>query len=448
LSSLNPSDQENVRRTVRVYDSLARDYANKWFNDSVMEETIREFASTQGPSAHVLDAGCGPGRDVKFMTDLGLDVVGVDLSKGMVQEARERCPGSIFRWMDFRTLRFPRDTFTGIWCCASVHHLKEDQAVSALNEFSRVLQENGLLGVSVETGENETERYDGIGRFGRIYTMSAFRSLLVQAGFAVLVERASENRKTTVANSSPKQWMYFLARKAKDFLPTSIQYDCNCPLCPEHRFDYAAMAGLPGPGSIIVGDNSFYLAPDVSPMVDGHLLLVSCQHAVSFGGLGDPFDEPIKEYSHFLGRLFKEVYDAPPLFFEHGGGSSGEAGACISHAHWHCVPGLAEDIVSEIKARFGNGSPADLDTLRSLRSTGSNYLYLRFHSGDGLVFPIKIVPSQFFRQVLARITGEEKWRWRSAFATFGSVTLHQRICARLLPVADALLMEPESKRIK
>jgi len=446
--SRSKQGREYLTTTIQAYDQLAPEYANKWFDDPVMEATIRKFAKASGSGARVLDVGCGPGRDVKFMSELGMEAVGADLSEGMIEEARHRFPAGIFRWMDMRNLRFPPRAFSGVWSCASIHHLTKDQAAAALAEFSRVLVEDGLLAVSIEVGEHERERYDRIGRFERLYKAPEFRSLLVRTGFEIVDEQTSCNQKTTLEDSTPKQWLYFLARKTANFSINANPEDCACPLCPENRFDFAARAGLPGPGSIITGDDWFYLAPDIAPMMDGHLLLVSCEHIVSFGGLPPDFDDAIAKYTGFVSRLFESTYGAAPVFFEHGGGSNGDAGACIDHAHWHCVPGSADIITSMVEARFGKGNPADVDALRSLRSNNRNYLYVRYASGEGRAFPVEMVPSQFFRQVLAATTNEEAWRWRSTLTTAASVTRHRTIRERLIPAADALLMKPEGGSIE
>jgi len=72
-----------------------------------------------------------------------------------------------------------------------------------------------------------------------------------------------------------------------------------------------------------------------------------------------------------------------------------------------------------------------------------NYLYLRYASGEGRAFSVELVPSQFFRQVLATTANEEGWRWRSTLTTAASVTRHRAIRERLIHVADALLMKPQ-----
>jgi SAM-dependent methyltransferase len=62
------------------------------------EETQRECAQIAEllglePGARILDAGCGFGRTVGVLRDMGFDAVGVDISPAVIEEARRRNPG-------------------------------------------------------------------------------------------------------------------------------------------------------------------------------------------------------------------------------------------------------------------------------------------------------------------------------------------------------------------
>ena len=48
---------------------------------------IREYA---GPIASALDYGCGAGRSTRFLKHLGFNVVGVDVSGEMLEQARSK----------------------------------------------------------------------------------------------------------------------------------------------------------------------------------------------------------------------------------------------------------------------------------------------------------------------------------------------------------------------
>ncbi|HIP97012.1 MAG TPA: class I SAM-dependent methyltransferase, partial [Anaerolineae bacterium] len=78
---------EPVTTTAASYDAIAPEFAVRWF-DFRLHEQVARFAERLWPGAHVLDLGCGPGRDVAYLQELGFRAVGVDLSAGMLAEGR------------------------------------------------------------------------------------------------------------------------------------------------------------------------------------------------------------------------------------------------------------------------------------------------------------------------------------------------------------------------
>jgi len=74
------------------YDALAAEYArrlrdeldHKPFDRAMLEE----FAARVAPAGLICDLGCGPGHIARFLRDRGAQVFGIDLSEGMLAEAR------------------------------------------------------------------------------------------------------------------------------------------------------------------------------------------------------------------------------------------------------------------------------------------------------------------------------------------------------------------------
>src|SRR4051794_253905 len=110
--------------TIETYDRIAAEFARRHMTANVGEELNAFAAAIVGRAPpglfRILDAGCGPGRDSKWFHERGFQTVGVDLSTGMLAEARRRAPGVDFRQSDLRSLAFPDGYFDGIWCCASL----------------------------------------------------------------------------------------------------------------------------------------------------------------------------------------------------------------------------------------------------------------------------------------------------------------------------------------
>ncbi|MCP9972688.1 HIT family protein [Actinomadura madurae] len=114
----------------------------------------------------------------------------------------------------------------------------------------------------------------------------------------------------------------------------------ECVLCPPLRFRFNAMAGLPGEAGVIAADRDFLLIPDVAPLADGHVLLVTRDHHQCAGGFGPEMWGGALRWRDRVARLYREAYGSGELLlFEHGPATSQGGGACIDHAHWHLMPG-------------------------------------------------------------------------------------------------------------
>lgn len=166
------------------------------------------FLELAGTDASVLDAGCGAGRDMAWMEARGANVTGIDLSNGMLAEARRRVHGPLLQ-MDMCVLAFPGAHFGGVWCTASMLHLPKRGAPNALGEMWRVLIDGGILflGLQEGTGEGwESGPYDiSVERFFARYRAEEVEDMLQRAGF-ITKERGGNDAGT-------RRWLQFLATK-------------------------------------------------------------------------------------------------------------------------------------------------------------------------------------------------------------------------------------------
>jgi SAM-dependent methyltransferase len=98
----------------------------------------------------VLDAGCGSGALAAWLLDRGADVIGVDLSPAMIQEAGRRCQGrGRFFVADLaEPLPLEPGSIDGVTCSLALHYL-EDWSV-ALWSFAEVLRVGGWAVLSLD----------------------------------------------------------------------------------------------------------------------------------------------------------------------------------------------------------------------------------------------------------------------------------------------------------
>ena len=106
-------------------------------------ELLRKYKN----SGRVLDFGCGTGRSSRFIRKLGFDVVGVDISKDMVQKARKLDPSGDYRCIkngDFEEFEVGSfDIVLSIFTFDNIPGI--ENRLNLLNGLSDLLNEGGIL---------------------------------------------------------------------------------------------------------------------------------------------------------------------------------------------------------------------------------------------------------------------------------------------------------------
>jgi SAM-dependent methyltransferase len=141
--------------TIVAYDAIAAIYDQRQARlPDILGSWLERFAATVRPGGVVADLGCGPARHGQTLAGLGLQVIGVDLSAGMVTIARQRLPGRIAQG-DLRRLPIASAALDGVWSAAALLHVPRTDVPAVLAEYRRVLREGGTLGLVTAAGEQE-----------------------------------------------------------------------------------------------------------------------------------------------------------------------------------------------------------------------------------------------------------------------------------------------------
>jgi SAM-dependent methyltransferase len=172
-----------VNPTIETYDRIAAKFAERTWRIR-LERALESFARYLIPSAHVLDLGCGPGRDIELLRQRGARVIGADLSLGMLREAHTRVGGALVCG-DMCALPCASTSFDGVWLCAALLHLPRPDAPRALAEARRILRATRPLYVGVQQGVGE--RWDTAhgARLFTYYQPEEIGALVRAAGFVV-----------------------------------------------------------------------------------------------------------------------------------------------------------------------------------------------------------------------------------------------------------------------
>ncbi|MGY5880550.1 MAG: class I SAM-dependent methyltransferase [Candidatus Thorarchaeota archaeon] len=142
------------------YDKMGERYHRTRDNQKFNSE-LEKFTELLPSSSEVLDAGCGVGTPVsQFLVKKGFNVTGVDISKKLIDLAKQNIPEASFYQKNILNMDFPNDSFDGIICVYTLWHIPRTDHSSIIENFCRMLKNNGIL--VLNTGIFES---DGMSNF-------------------------------------------------------------------------------------------------------------------------------------------------------------------------------------------------------------------------------------------------------------------------------------------
>ncbi|MDH5771250.1 MAG: class I SAM-dependent methyltransferase [Candidatus Bathyarchaeota archaeon] len=97
----------------------------------------------------LLDLGCGQGYLTRYFSKLGIEAVGVDISRKLVKDAKKNVPSRSFLLADGVKLPFREEVFKTVVLNDVLEHVPYNLANPLLNEIRRTLKVGGKLYISV-----------------------------------------------------------------------------------------------------------------------------------------------------------------------------------------------------------------------------------------------------------------------------------------------------------
>lgn len=202
------ADDDALDTTIETYDDNLDAYIQSTGHITMEPVIDRLISYLSGDD--VLSIGCGFGKDEKMFVEKGIAISGIDLSSTMIKEADRRVPSGSFYMMDMRKLSFPDESFDGVYCCASIHHLAREDAPGALSEMCRVLRDDGAMFIMVKEGTGEECRMLGSGEvWETFYVEDEFEDMLDTAGFDIIKKQFA----LSPTDNNQKRWLKYFCRK-------------------------------------------------------------------------------------------------------------------------------------------------------------------------------------------------------------------------------------------
>lgn len=213
------TDTGFLTATRTFYDAIAEDYAAH-FHDPLGTRPLDRamlagFAELVGSGGRVADLGCGPGRVTAHLDALGLSVLGIDLSAGMVEFARRENPGLTFRQGSMLELDLPDGGLAGAVAWYSIIHTPVDRLPALFAEFARVLAPGGHLLLAFQVGDEPLFLEEPFGHPVSLYfhrrRPDHISTLLEEAGFSI---RAGLDRAPDLPAGESTHQAFLLAHRA------------------------------------------------------------------------------------------------------------------------------------------------------------------------------------------------------------------------------------------
>jgi len=171
-----------TQRTLQHYEHTAEQFFAGTIDHDVSQNIAALLEAIEGEAPyHILDLGCGPGRDLKAFTQLGHHAIGVDGSARFVEMA-QAFSGCVAWHQDFVALDLPPSAFDGVFANASLFHVPSAALPKVLRDLHAALKPGGILFSSNPRGDNR-EGWNGP-RYGSYYDYATWEKYLVAAGFA------------------------------------------------------------------------------------------------------------------------------------------------------------------------------------------------------------------------------------------------------------------------
>lgn len=172
----------------------------------------------------LLDMGCGTGNYTAALQQVAKSVIGIDVSMGMIEQARAKFPALRFICGDVTKLPFDSETFDGAFAIQVLHHVKKKGIF--LREAHRVLRKGAY--VAIHSCSHRQMRVFWFYHYfpkglevdlARIPDSKEIVSLLERAGFSdVGIEICYHD--VVVAHETPEQ---YLNRDYRDSISTFAQ---------------------------------------------------------------------------------------------------------------------------------------------------------------------------------------------------------------------------------
>lgn len=144
--------------TLDYYNNHAQHYTSNTVNvnmSALYNEFLPILDAESHSEAHILDLGCGSGRDSKHFIEQGYTVTAIEPATQLAQVASQYLNHTVENRSAHDITE--QNQYHGIWACASLLHVPYNQLLEVFSKLSRALKTNGVIYASFKYGEGERQ---------------------------------------------------------------------------------------------------------------------------------------------------------------------------------------------------------------------------------------------------------------------------------------------------
>ena len=198
-------ENQKLNQTLSFYQDNAAHYFAETVAMDISANRGR-FLKLIPKCGHILDLGCGSGRDSNFFLKNGYEVTPLDASAELAKLAGNFIGEPVVN-QSIQKIAYS-NLFDGIWACASLLHCAKSEMNDVLHRISNALKPLGIVYMSFKLGVGE--RVDEKGRFFNDYTDKELQGLLDKQLELAIVDIWTETKPLRNGNQA---WVNALAKR-------------------------------------------------------------------------------------------------------------------------------------------------------------------------------------------------------------------------------------------
>jgi 2-polyprenyl-3-methyl-5-hydroxy-6-metoxy-1,4-benzoquinol methylase len=183
--TLTPQDLQQIStQTLAHYERTAQAFWEGTKDHDVSQNIAALLQAINVPAPFkLLDFGCGPGRDLKTLKDMGHQPTGLEGAAPLAAMARQHSGCEVLE-QNFLDLQLPQAQFDGVFANAVLFHVPSVALPQVLKQLHDTLKPGGVLFSSNPRGEGQ-EGWQGE-RYGSYHDWPTWQAFMTAAGFVAL----------------------------------------------------------------------------------------------------------------------------------------------------------------------------------------------------------------------------------------------------------------------